>query len=151
MLETMLQVPISLGRIQSSVEEASTVVSSVYQDLQKELPRQEVLNVDETGWKMNGKRLWMWAFVTAQYVFYWLDPSRGKFFLENLLGATFSGILCTDRWTIYLAYHRGNAQLCWSHLKWDLLGFLETSGNLSCDLPGGWRGVGWNRSKRSPR
>jgi transposase len=130
MMETMLQVPISLGRIQSSVEEASTAVSSVYQDLQKELPRQEVLNVDETGWKMNGRRRWMWAFVAARYVFYWLDPSRGKKVLENLLGATFSGVLCTDRWTVYLAYHRGKAQLCWAHLKRDLLGILETSGNL---------------------
>ena len=129
MLETMLQIPISLGRIQVSVEEASTAISPVYQGLQKELPKQAVLNVDETGWKMNGKRRWMWAFVATQYVFYWLDPSRGKLVLEKLLGTTFAGVLCTDRWAVYLAYHRGNAQLCWAHLKRDLLGVLETSGS----------------------
>ena len=97
MLETMLQIPISLGRSQVSVEEASTAISPVYEGLQKELPKQEVLNVDETGWKMNGKRRWMWAFVATQYVFYWLDPRRGKLVLEKLLGATFAGVLCTDR------------------------------------------------------
>jgi transposase len=129
MLETMLQVPISLGRIQGSVDEASTAVAPVYQELQGELPRQKVLNVDETGWKTSGNRRWMWAFVAARYVFYWLDPSRGKKVLELLLGEAFAGVLCTDRWTVYLAYHRGNAQLCWAHLKRDLLGVLETSHN----------------------
>lgn len=129
MLETMLSVPISLGRIQGSVEEASVAVESVYQELQNELPQQEVLNVDETGWKTNGNRRWMWAFIAARYVFYWLDPSRGKKVLQNLLGETFAGVLCTDRWTVYLSYHRGDAQLCWAHLKRDLLGILETSEN----------------------
>lgn len=127
MLETMIPTPISLGSIQKSVEEASTAVRPVYEELHQELSRQEVLNVDETGWKTNGQRRWMWAFVAARFVFYWLDPSRGKKVLTPLLGKVFEGVLCTDRWSAYLSYHQGNAQLCWAHLKRDLLGIMDTS------------------------
>jgi transposase len=124
-LRTVLQVPISLGRVQQAVEEAGAAVAPACQELQQQLPKEPVLNVDETGWKTNGKRRWMWAFVAAQFVYYWIDASRGKKVLEQILGPVFRGILCTDRWAVYLSYHKGSAQLCWAHLKRDLLGIVE--------------------------
>ena len=41
--------------------------------------------------------------------------------LESLLGAAFQGIPCSDRLPSYLSYHKGQAQLCWAHLKRNLL------------------------------
>jgi len=37
----------------------------------------------------------------------------------------FQGILCNDRFSAYLKYHKGKAQFCWAHLKRNLLGILE--------------------------
>ena len=35
------------------------------------------------------------------------------------------GILCNDRWVVYLTYHCGRMQLCWAHLKRNILGIAE--------------------------
>ncbi len=37
----------------------------------------------------------------------------------------FQGILCSDRFSAYLKYHKGTAQFCWAHLKRNLLGIVE--------------------------
>ena len=45
--------------------------------------------------------------------------------LEPLLGAVFNGILCSDRFSGYVKYHKGRAQFCWAHLKRNILGVLD--------------------------
>jgi hypothetical protein len=43
----------------------------------------------------------------------------------SLLGAVFRGILCSDRWVVYLSYHSGRMQLGWAHLKRNILGIAD--------------------------
>ena len=43
----------------------------------------------------------------------------------RLLGAVFRGILGSDRRVVYLTYHSGRMQLCWAHLKRNILGIAE--------------------------
>src|SRR5207245_1998180 len=49
LLEGALQISISVGSTQNAWEEASAAVAAPYQELQEALPRQPVLNGDETG------------------------------------------------------------------------------------------------------
>jgi len=93
--------------------------------LQEQLPGEAVLNVDETGWRTNGDKRWIWALVARQFVFYVVAANRSAAVLVSLLGAVFRGILCNDRWVVYLSYHSGRMQLCWAHLKRKLLGIAE--------------------------
>jgi hypothetical protein len=51
--------------------------------------------------------------------------TRGSEVLVSLLGSVFRGILCNDRWVVYLTYHSGRMQLCWAHLKRNLLGIAD--------------------------
>src|SRR5262249_7206113 len=83
------------------------------------------LNVDETGWRTNGAKRFLWAFVAARYVVYTVAATRGSQVLVDLLGKVFQGILCSDRFSAYLKDHSGKAQFCWAHLKRNLLGILE--------------------------
>ena len=47
--------------------------------------------------------------------------------LIYLPGAVFAGILCNDRFSAYFKYQvKGLAQLCWAHLKRDLLGIQDS-------------------------
>src|SRR5580704_18742233 len=97
-----------------------------FQQLQEQLPREAVLNVDETGWRTNGDKRWIWALVAQQFVFYVVASSRGAEVLVSLLGTVFRGILCNDRWVVYLTYHStGRMQLCWAHLKRNILGIAD--------------------------
>ena len=125
MLADVLGIEISLGSTQKAWEEVSQAVEQPYQQMQEQLPREAVLNVDETGWRTNGDKRWIWAFVAQQFVFYVVASTRGAEVLVALLGAVFRGILCSDRWVVYLTYHSGRMQLCWAHLKRNILGIAD--------------------------
>jgi transposase len=125
LLAQVLGIEISLGSTQKCWEEASQAVAAPCQELEQQLKEEPVLNVDETGWRTNGDKRFLWAFVVARYVVYTVAATRGSEVLIRLLGAVFQGILCSDRFSAYLKYHSGKAQFCWAHLKRNLLGIVE--------------------------
>ncbi len=125
MLADVLGIEISLGSTQKAWEEVSAAVAPPVHQLQEQLPREVVLNVDETGWRTNGDKRWIWALVAQQFVFYVVASTRGAEVLVSLLGTVFRGILCSDRWVVYLSYHSGRMQLCWAHLKRNILGIAD--------------------------
>ena len=125
LLGQVLGIEISLGSTQKCWEEASRAVAVPCQELEQQLKQEPVLNVDETGWRTNGDKRYLWAFVAAHYVVYTVAATRGSKVLVQLLGKVFGGILCSDRFSAYLKYHSGKAQFCWAHLKRNLLGMVE--------------------------
>src|SRR5579862_503210 len=125
LLGQVLGIDISLGSTQKCWEEASQAVAAPCQELEKHLKNEPVLNVDETGWRTNGDKRFLWAFVAVHYVVYTVAATRGSQVLRDLLGKVFGGILCSDRFSAYLKYHSGKAQFCWAHLKRNLLGIVE--------------------------
>jgi transposase len=125
LLGQVLGIDISLGSTQKCWEEASQAVAAPCQELEKQLKNEPVLNVDETGWRTNGDKRFLWAFVAARFVVYTVAATRGSQVLRDLLGKVFGGILCSDRFSAYLKYHSGQAQFCWAHLKRNLLGIVE--------------------------
>src|SRR5438552_7986669 len=125
LLVQVLGIEISLGSTQKCWEEASQAVAAPCQELEQQLKNEPVLNVDETGWRTNGDKRFLWAFVAVRYVVYTVAPTRGSKVLVRLLGAVFQGILCSDRFSAYLKYHSGKAQFCWAHRKRNVLGMIE--------------------------
>ncbi len=125
MLADVLGIEISLGSTQKAWEEVSQAVEQPARQLQEQLPHEAVLNVDETGWRTNGDKRWIWALLANQFVFYIVASTRGAEVLVSVLGAVFRGILCCDRWVVYLSYHSGRMQLCWAHLKRNILGIAD--------------------------
>src|SRR6266705_2826508 len=125
MLGDVLGLEISLGSTQKAWEEVSQAVAQPCQQWQEQWPREAVRNVDETGWRSNGDKRWIWTFVAKQFVFYAVASTRSAAVLVALLGTVFRGILCGDRLPVYFSYHSGRMQLCWAHLKRDILGIAE--------------------------
>ncbi|MCW5979537.1 MAG: IS66 family transposase, partial [Bryobacteraceae bacterium] len=124
LLAQVLGIQISLGSTQKCWEEASQAVAVPCQELERQLRDEPVLNADETGWRTNGAKRFLWAFVAARYVVYTLAATRSSEVLIRLLGPVFQGILCSDRFSAYLKYHQGRGQFCWAHLKRNLLGIV---------------------------
>jgi transposase len=124
-LEHVLGIPLSLGSVQKVWEEASEAVAEPYEELARQLPHERVLNSDETGYRTNGEKRWLWAMVASTFVFYKVAATRGAEVLVLLLGEVFAGILCSDRCPSYTKYHKGLAQFCWAHFKRNILGAQE--------------------------
>ena len=59
------------------------------------------------------------------FVFYTIATSRGSDVLRRLLGATFGGVLGSDRLPTYLTYASDRRQFCWSHFTRNLLSAQE--------------------------
>jgi transposase len=121
----VLGIPLSLGSIQNSWEEASEAVAEPCAERERQLPHEPVVNSDETGYRTSGEKRWLWALVAAHFVFYKIALTRGAEVLVQLLGEVFTGILCSDRCASYLKYHKGEGQFCWAHFKRNILGIQE--------------------------
>jgi transposase len=124
-LEGALQIPISVGSTQHAWEETSAAVAAPYAELETALRHEAVVNADETGHRTNGEKRWLWAFVARTFVLYRIAASRGSDVLQVVLGATFAGILGSDRLPAYLKYVVGQRQLCWAHVTRNVLSALD--------------------------
>lgn len=125
-LQQALNIPISLGSTQNVWQQVSAAVAQPCQELEEQLKREPVLNSDETGWRCNGEKRYLWALVARSFAFYTVAGTRSAEVLIHLLGAVFAGILCSDRYSAYFKYQaKGLAQLCWAHLKRDILGIRD--------------------------
>jgi transposase len=94
----------------------------VYQSIREEVSNAAVKGIDETGWKVNGKKRWLWVGATCQSVLFLIHSRRNKNALVDLV-KKFTGFLISDRWKIYNHWPIKLRQLCWSHIlrNWEKL------------------------------
>ncbi len=118
---TLLNINIALGSVQNLLEDTSEALEPVDKELKDALPKEPVINSDETGWRDR----WLWIFVASTFIYFQVAKSRSSKVLEDVLGKVYKGILCVDRWGAYTKYHKGLFQICWAHLKRDFLGILK--------------------------
>ena len=133
LLESALGISIALGSTQKYVEETSQSLQAPCQELEQQLRNEPVLNGDETGWRKDGEKRWLWVLVARLFAFFVVARSRSSKVLEQLLGPAFAGILCSDRFSAYIKYHKGVAQFCWAHLKRDILGIEQMGKTTDAD------------------
>lgn len=119
--QTILNVDIALGSVQNLLEDTSAALDPVDRQLRDALPKEPVINADETGWRDR----WLWIFVGSAFIYFQVAKSRGSKVLVDVLGKVYKGILCVDRWGAYTKYHKGLFQICWAHLKRDFRGILK--------------------------
>jgi transposase len=121
-------VTISRGQLAKIIGKVSQALERPYQELLEDLPGQTRLNVDETGHKQNGDRLWTWCFRASLYTLFKIDPTRSGDVLIAVLGTEFDGVLGCDYFSSYRRYQREFGvllQFCLAHLIRDVK-FLTT-------------------------
>jgi transposase len=128
-LRDVVGVTLSRGQLRKVVNKVSESLHDPYEHLLDLLPEENCLNVDETGHKENGKRLWTWCFRAALYTVYKISPSRGSDVLLDVLGAEFDGVLGCDYFSAYRKYMRLNenvvVQFCLAHFIRDVKFLVE--------------------------
>jgi transposase len=124
--KTIFGIDISLGSVHSLHQEVSQALESSYEEIKQTLPEQSFINVDETGWRSMGRSSWLWVFTTPTRALFKIAPSRGSKVIKGILGAVFGGILCSDRYSAYGAYHKGLRQVCWAHIIREIKGIRHS-------------------------
>jgi transposase len=120
----VIGVKLSRGLIQKLVTKVSQSLKSPYDQLLDALSDESHLNIDETGHKDNGKRLWTWCFRAYLFTVFKISPSRGSNVLLETLGEDFDGVIGCDYFSAYRKFMRLDEnvklQFCIAHLIRDI-------------------------------
>src|SRR5512135_2341543 len=111
-VETVFEVPTSLGSIAALEAATSAALASPYHEAQVAVRDAPVKNADETGWSEKGQKRWLWTAATATVAFFVIHLRRNFEGLKALLGETITGIVCSDRWSVYNKLPLNLRQIC---------------------------------------
>lgn len=123
----VFRITIALGTISNLEQEAADALEEPYEQAAEEARKDQPKNLDETGWKQQGRKRWLWVAATATVAFFVIS-TRGAKGLTALLGEKLLGIFTTDRWGVYNSRAKRFRQLCWSHLLRDFQKLVDRGG-----------------------
>ncbi len=127
-MATVFHTDIGLGSIPTLETVVSEALAQPVADAQHYVQRQAAANVDETGWREQAKRAWLWVAATPWVSVFRILTTRGAKGAHQLLGETFCGMVGSDRWSAYNWLDPQRRQLCWAHLKRDFQKLVERGG-----------------------
>ncbi|MBP9722360.1 MAG: IS66 family transposase [Gammaproteobacteria bacterium] len=123
-LQEQFQFNISLGTIFNKQKIVNAVLEAPVAELLEAVKQSPSINADETGHNRDGKKQWMWGFVSSTIAYFSIQNSRGKKVLKSLLG-DFKNIVISDRYAAYNYFDSSSRQMCWAHLKRDFTKLSE--------------------------
>jgi transposase len=123
-------VPLGPGSVSTLCQEVSAALNEPYEQVRARVEAETHANVDETGWKQAGERRWLWVAVTVLCTYFMVATNRSAAVLATLLGETFGGVVSSDRYKAYLSLPIERRQVCWAHLKRNLVAFAERGGEI---------------------
>jgi hypothetical protein len=106
---------IASGTLSEMLSRLGEQMDPAYGFLHEGIKGAEVMNGDETGWRVDGINHWLWSFSCSTFVYYHIDRSRGQQVVSLILGESFAGVLVSD---FYSAYNLicSLKQKCWVHV-----------------------------------
>jgi transposase len=119
----VLGITVSRGYLRKLIAKVTDSLDYAYHELLSLLPHEDVVNVDETGHKEKGRRLWTWCFRAELYTLFRIDTSRGSQVIVDTLGEEFDGVLGCDYFSAYRKYMDTfdvRVQFCIAHLIRDV-------------------------------
>ncbi|MCP4206774.1 MAG: IS66 family transposase [Shimia sp.] len=122
-LRDWLGLELSVGTLQRCIEESARSAAPVEDQLVAEVLNSELLHADETPHKEHGQARWLWVFVSATTVLFYVGY-RTKEIIDNLLGEVYGGWLMSDGYTAYRAMAK--RLRCWAHLLRKAKGLEES-------------------------
>ena len=128
LLQDLWQVRLSLGAVVRQEQVQSTALAPVVDEARAAVQQADVVNLDETGWRQEQQRAWLWTVVTATITVFRIDRRRSGAAVDTLLGAGFTGVVGSDRWAAYNRFSAERRALCWAHLKRAFQSLMDRGG-----------------------
>jgi len=114
---------VSRGELAKTFQKISGALKEPYEEALAALPEEQLLNIDETGHKENGRRMWTWVFRAPLFAVFYISLSRSSDVLKSVLGLDFKGLLGCDYFSAYRKYLKSGpaeAQFCLAHFIRDV-------------------------------
>lgn len=111
-----LGLTLTRGAIVRALHRTARQAAPTYAALCRTIRGSPMVVPDETGWRVNGRLHWLWAFATPDTTVYAIHAGRGFPEAAVTLGADFGGVLVRDGWAPYRQFTRAAHQTCLAHL-----------------------------------
>lgn len=127
---TFGNIKVSKSAIINVVKRCGKVFHRDYEQIKEHLRNDDIVMIDETGWRVDNSNYWMWVFNNDETVFYTIDKSRGRNVVLEILGPDFDGGLISDFFNVYSNNIPSKwKQKCLAHLIRFLKFVFESTGN----------------------
>jgi transposase len=125
LLQDLWAVRVSLGAVVRQEHTQSAALAAVVKEARAAVQQAAVVNMDETGWREEQHRAWLWTMVTPDLTVVLITRSRAGAAIEALLGAESAGVVGPDRWSAYSRFPAEQRALCYAHLKRDFQALVD--------------------------
>jgi transposase len=119
---------ISVGMISKLERNSAEALEAPYNELATAVHSAEVIGADETSWREDRHKAWLWVAVTATFTAFTIARNRSAKVARAVLGTQEGSIAVTDRWSSYDWIAAPGRQICWSHLRRDFQAMIDRGG-----------------------
>ena len=116
LLQQLYGLTVTRSGLVHAVHRAARLAAPTYDALCARVRGSPMVSPDETGWKVEGRLQWLWAFATPDTTVYRIQAGRGFEEAAAVLGADFAGVLVRDGWAPYRQFTAAAHQTCLAHL-----------------------------------
>lgn len=127
--------PVATSTLVRALLRLARKMKPAYDQIRMLVRHSPVVYPDETGWRIGGRKAWLWVFVGDRAVLYAIARYRGFSVAAWALGKNFSGFLGHDGWSIYDSFEKATHQTCLGHLLVRCKELLEVATKRAVSFP----------------
>lgn len=125
--DSVFGLSVSVGSVDNILQSASRALAAPHEEVAAAARKAPVSYMDETGWRLKGKRFHLWILVTSYCVLFRIGR-RTTSVAKEMLGERHEGTLVSDRYAAYRWVDDERHQVCWAHLGRDFAALIERAG-----------------------
>jgi transposase len=117
---------VSLGTVAKLRRQTATVLDRPVAELRGHVRQAEVVHIDETSWREDRAKAWLWVAVTPLATVFTVAATRCGGVARQILGEVARRIIVSDRFPSYGWIEV--RQFCWAHLRRDFQAMIDRGG-----------------------
>src|SRR5512142_3318848 len=119
---------ISTGMISKLEQQSAAALQAPYNELATAVHQAEAVNIDETSWREDRRKAWLWVTVTKLATVFTIAGTRAGDVAKALLGSKPDQVVTSDRFSAYEWITAFWRQVCWAHLRRDFQAMIDRGG-----------------------
>ncbi len=113
LVSDLFTLSISTGMVSKLERQSAIALEAPYNELATSVHKSSVVNIDETSWRENRHKAWLWATVTSFCTVFTIAKSRSGEVAAALLGSKDDQVVGSDRFSAYEWIKAFGRQVCW--------------------------------------
>jgi transposase len=126
MTRDLFGLSISLGMISKLRRQTAALLERPVAELREHVPQAAVVHIDETSWRQDRSKAWLWVALTPMVTVFTIAATRCGGVARQILGAVAERVIISDRFSSYGWIEL--RQFCWAHLRRDFQAMIDRGG-----------------------